>query len=65
MTRARLATGGAQDCARTGVAARYRLRLRSTFGTCSASGSASKNSRLVKPNMPASSTLGNVWIELL
>ena len=41
------------------------LRVRSTFGTASASGSASKNSRLMKPNGPAISTLGMVWMVLL
>ena len=38
---------------------------RLTTGTVAASGSASKNSRLVKPNGPAIKTFGNVWSELL
>ena len=41
------------------------LRLRSTFGTAAASGSASKNSRLAKPNGPASSTFGKVAMAVL
>ena len=38
---------------------------RSTLGTCSASGSASKNSRLLKPSGPAMRTLGKVAMEVL
>ena len=44
---------------------RDQVRLRSTFGTFAASGSASKNSRFVKPSGPARSTFGKTWIALL
>ena len=44
---------------------RAQLRLRSTVGTFAASGSASKKSRFVKPNIPAKMTFGNVWMPLL
>ena len=44
---------------------RGQLKLRSTLGTAAASGSASKNSRRVKPSGPASRTDGNVAIPVL
>ena len=44
---------------------RGQLTLRSTFGTLAASGSASKNSRFVNPNMPAIRTFGKTRIALL
>ena len=44
---------------------RDQVRLRSTFGTLAASGSASKNSRFAKPSGPARRTFGNVAIAVL
>ena len=40
-------------------------RLRSTVGTVSAAGSASKNSRFRNPNIPARMTDGKVWMLVL